>query len=197
MTPQSAIASESAADGPGAMAPNGFGGLVVFGLIAAVIVAECLFSIIYVSLVVGAIEEEAVSPTNSPAVLEPEPGEDDPLVIAFNQMAKREVGVREIDLGEFSVSAFEAASNSNLLIAFHLYGTLPIEDEPGCSEHLEAARNRIRDQVIAAIRSAELADLTDPALRSIKQRILVETNRILGRSLLQEVVFSDLIIVEQ
>ena len=51
--------------------------------------------------------------------------------------------------------------------------------------------------MLTTIRSAELADLTDPGLGLIKRQILEKTNRALGKPVLQGIVFSDFVAVEQ
>lgn len=167
--------------------------LVVLGLIAAVIGAECLFAYVYVSV---ATEKAAASPAGAStkhgdAAAHAKDGE------AENDAAGGESGEREIDLGEFSLTAFQPATNTTLLIDFHLFGTIMGEEEQGFGEHYESNKHRIRDQVITTIRSAELADLTDPGLGLIKRQILEKTNRALGKPLLHGIVFSDFLVVEQ
>jgi flagellar FliL protein len=103
----------------------------------------------------------------------------------------------EADMGQFGVTAFQPANNSTLRIDFHLYGTV-LETDATDFEHVYAStQNRIREQVIVTIRNSEIADLTDPGLGLIKRKILEKTNRLLGKPLLQNVVFSDFSFVEQ
>lgn len=105
-------------------------------------------------------------------------------------------GAVEVDLGEYSVTAFQAATSTTLLISFHLYGTISHEAEHDFSSKFDANKHRIRDQVLVSIRSAELADLTDPALAVIKRQILEKINRSMGEHAVMEVVFSDFMVVE-
>lgn len=196
MTTQTAPASPpAAADAPAEKKSGWFWKLIVLGLIAAVIGAECLFAYVYVSVA-----------TEKAALGEGGPGKRSAGGEA-NEAAKDgelekgagrgEAGEREIDLGEFSLTAFQPASNTTLLIDFHLYGTIMSDEEQGFAQRYESNKHRIRDQVITTIRSAELADLTDPGLGLIKRQILEKTNRALGRPLLQGIVFSDFLVVEQ
>lgn len=128
---------------------------------------------------------------------------------------------REVDLGKFSLTAFDPNSNTTLLIDFHLYGTVSVDpSEKGAKDGGEgghAARgkdggdddnttfgrlfkknqHRFRDQVIVIIRNATMADLADPSLGLIKRQILAKTNSLLGEPLLKEVVFSDFAVVQQ
>jgi flagellar basal body-associated protein FliL len=103
----------------------------------------------------------------------------------------------EVDLGNFTVSGFQPASNSTLFITFHLYGTVRHKYSDEFGQRLSENQHRIRDNIIVIIRSAEITDLTDAGLGLIKRRILETTNKTLGKPLLQEVVFSDFSFIEQ
>lgn len=173
---------------------------VVLGLILAVIGAECLFAFVYVTVATdkatnadGAAEKSSKHDSHDPHADHDEaPGK------AGEHGEHGPVGEeREIDMGEFSLTAFQPASNTTLLINFHLYGTIAAEDEHHFEAQYEGNKHRIRDQVLTTIRSAEIADLTDPGLGLIKRQILEKTNRALGKPLLQGIVFSDFLAVEQ
>jgi flagellar FliL protein len=103
----------------------------------------------------------------------------------------------EVDLGEFTVTAYQPVSNSTLFISFHLYGTCMHKHAEEFNQRLADTKFRIRDNVIVIIRSAEISDLTDAGLGLIKRRILETTNKALGKSLLQSVMFSEFSFVEQ
>jgi flagellar FliL protein len=176
---------------------------VVLGLILAVIGAECLFAFVYVTM---ATEKSAHPEAAAPA--KPAKHED-----AHGEKQEKEHGKagehgghgeagsvgeeQEIDMGEYSLTAFQPAANTTLLINFHLYGTIANEDTNFFAANFDANKHRIRDQVLTTIRSAEIADLTDPGLGLIKRQILEKTNRTLGKPILQGIVFSDFVAVEQ
>jgi flagellar FliL protein len=103
----------------------------------------------------------------------------------------------EVDLGEFSVTAFQPVSNTTLYISFRMYGTIRHKNSEDFTHRLEENKHRVRDNVIVIIRSAEITDLTDAGLGLIKRRILETTNKTLGKPLLQGVVFSEFSFVEQ
>ncbi|MCX7426555.1 MAG: flagellar basal body-associated FliL family protein [Planctomycetia bacterium] len=103
----------------------------------------------------------------------------------------------EVDLGEFTVMAYQPASNSTLRIDFHLYGTITQEANEEFVTLKEGNHARLREQVTVIVRSAEIADLTDPGLGLIKRRILEKINRTLGKPLVQGVVVSDFSFIEQ
>ncbi|HET6881335.1 MAG TPA: flagellar basal body-associated FliL family protein [Pirellulales bacterium] len=174
--------------------------VVVLGLILAVIGAECLFAFVYVTM---ATDKAGTADAAAPA--KPAKHEASHEHAAEGQHGKSgehgETGMvgeeQEIDMGEYSLTAFQAASNTTLLINFHLYGTIAGEEAEYFVASYEGNKHRIRDQVLTTIRSAELADLTDPGLGLIKRQILEKTNRALGKPILQGIVFSDFVAVEQ
>lgn len=103
----------------------------------------------------------------------------------------------EISLGEFAVTSYQPLSNTTLRIDFQLYGVVLAEDADGLMKLLDENKHRYREQVLVIMRSAEMTDLTDAGLGLIKRKILEKTNRVLGRAILEEVIFSDFSFVEQ
>ncbi len=103
----------------------------------------------------------------------------------------------EFDLGEFAITAFQPVANTTLRIDFHLWGTIYEEDASDLQKRLDVTANRVRDQVIATVRGSEVTDLTDAGWGLLKRKILDKTNRILGRQLIQDVVFSEFFFIEQ
>lgn len=103
----------------------------------------------------------------------------------------------EFDLGKFSVMAFQPGANAMRVIEFHLFGTVMAEDSDEFDLLWAENKQRCRDQVIVTIRSAEVEDFTDPALGLIKRKILARTNDVLGKPLVEEVMFSDFSFIEE
>jgi flagellar FliL protein len=62
---------------------------------------------------------------------------------------------------------------------------------------LEENQHRFREQVIVTVRSSEITDLTDAGLGLVKRKIMDKTNRMLGKQLLQTIIFSDFSFIEQ
>ena len=104
---------------------------------------------------------------------------------------------QEVDLGEFTVTAYQPVSSSTLFISFHLYASVLDKHGEELGRRLEEHKHQVRDNIIVIIRSAEITDLTDAGLGLIKRRILETTNRTLGKPLLQGIMFSDFSFVEQ
>ncbi|HTU24072.1 MAG TPA: flagellar basal body-associated FliL family protein [Pirellulales bacterium] len=105
--------------------------------------------------------------------------------------------MHEVDLGEFTVTAYQPVSSSTLFISFHLYGSVTERQSEEFNKRMDDNKHRIRDNIIVIVRSAEITDLTDAGLGLIKRRILETTNKALGKPLLQGVMFSEFSFVEQ
>jgi flagellar FliL protein len=103
----------------------------------------------------------------------------------------------EIDLGEFSVTAFQPASNTTLRIDFHLFGSVGAENEKEFRRLMDDNKHRFREQVLMTVRSAEMSDMTDASLGLIKRTILDKARHILGKPLLREVIVSEFSFIEQ
>lgn len=103
----------------------------------------------------------------------------------------------EVDLGKYNVMAYQPGANAMRVIEFHLYGAIASESHGAFERLWEENQQRCRDQVIVTIRSSEVEDFTDPSLGLIKRKILARTNDVLGKPLLEEVVFSDFSFIEE
>ncbi|HEX3655522.1 MAG TPA: flagellar basal body-associated FliL family protein [Pirellulales bacterium] len=103
----------------------------------------------------------------------------------------------EVDLGSFRVTAFQPLSNTTVRVDFYLYGTVGHGQEEAFASLFEAKKQRFRDQVIATIRSADMADFTEAGLGLLKRRILETTNRTIGKPSLEAVLFSEFSFIEQ
>jgi flagellar FliL protein len=187
-------------------------GKLKIGIVLAVVVAaQCVLAWLLLPSGTAAESNQPAPENKAQGPVHLDPTMDDP-------HAER----REVDLGRFSITSIDPASNSTLLIDFHLYGAIVAEPEEHpaeeASEHgqghgkkteegpddnsrfgklLKKNKHRFRDQVIVVIRNAQMSDLSDPALGLIKRQILAKTNSLLGEPLLKEVIFSDFAVVQQ
>lgn len=171
------------------------GKLIALAIVLVIVIAECAVAIlVFPSANDTATLTQAMLATPDAAAK----AEADNMVTeppAEEQRGDEEV--LEIDLGEFDVSSYQPLSNTTLRISFHLYGIVAVDDETQILDILEAKRQRMREQVLVILRSAELPDLADAALGLIKRRILEKTNRTFGEPLLREIIFSDFSFMEQ
>ena len=168
------------------------GKLIALAIVLVIVLAECAVAIL-------AFPSANDTATLTQAMLAAPDVEANDVVVteppAEEQRSDEEA--IEVDLGEFDVSSYQPLSNTTLRISFHLYGIVTVDDETQILDLLEAKRQRMREQVLVILRSAELTDLADAALGLIKRRILEKTNRTFGEPLLREIIFSDFSFMEQ
>jgi flagellar FliL protein len=105
--------------------------------------------------------------------------------------------LKEVELGSYTITRFNPATNTTLAIDFELYGTVLADDTDDFHHHFENSKARIREQVTMTLHGADSSDLTDAGLGLIKRRILEKTNRALGQPLVKEVLFSKFSFVER
>jgi flagellar FliL protein len=197
-------------------AKKSFSKIKIIAIIGVIVLMQCVLAYLY--LPGGDARTKGEDKKDATAVHAPEKPDKEP---AGDGRGDR----REVDLGKFSLTAFDPNSNTTLLIDFHLFGTVAAEhddkDGKGGGEHgahgghggkggegaeedntafgklFKKNQNRFRDQVIMIIRNAQMSDLADPGLGLIKRQILAKTNSLLGEPLMKEVLFSDFAVVQQ
>jgi flagellar basal body-associated protein FliL len=103
----------------------------------------------------------------------------------------------EVDLGKFDVNSYQPKANTTSIIDFHLYATIASSEKSAFNASIEQNKNRLRDQILVIVRSADLAELTEPGLGLIKRRILEKSNTILGKAYLRTIIFGDFSFTEQ
>lgn len=161
----------------------------IIGFVTIVIAVECVAAYLYLPS-----SAETTAMAEALAANSSESSEDED---AAEKEEQELADQREVDLGEFSVVAFQPVSTTTLRIDFHLFGTVGTEDEEEFLNLLADNEHRFREQVNVTVRSATISDLTDAGLGLIKRRILERTNRIVRKPLLRTVIFSDFSFIEQ
>ncbi|NLS97395.1 MAG: flagellar basal body-associated FliL family protein [Planctomycetaceae bacterium] len=187
--------SERSEDAVAGSPPHGgksaiLGKLILLTVLASIVVGECIAASFFLP---NAEETAALAGMEINPVSTETNG-------VMDELAELDADVKnqtEVDLGEFTVTAFQPLSNTTMRIDFHLYGTVKQDDEEKFLAAWGANQHRLRDQVIVTVRSSELGDLTDAGLGLIKRRILEKTNAILGKPYLRSVIFSDFSFIEQ
>ncbi len=107
------------------------------------------------------------------------------------------VHATEAIIGKFNITIHKPEAESTLRIGFNLVATVLEKDTEEFGNLFKANEHRVRDQVIFEIRNSATADLTDPGLGLIKRRILAKSNELLGRPIIQSVVFSEFTYMQQ
>ena len=122
--------------------------LKVLLFVAVVIAVECSVAYLYLP---------AASDTAAMAgVATPPTAEGKPAAAKKNPEEPDQPEQVEVDLGEFSVTSYQGASNSTLRIDFHLYGTVAGENHKDFVKRMDENKQRFREQVLVTARSTRL-----------------------------------------
>jgi len=184
LTDPSAIVEAKSETGPSRLAK-----IKVLLFVAAVIAAEC-------AAAYWMLPSRSETAAMAEAAVAAQPEADDYFVDGIDEQGAL-IDQVEVDLEEFSVTAFQPVSSTTLRIDFHLWGTVHNDDYNDFLHVMDENRNRFREQVLVTVRSADITDLTDAQLGLIRRKILEKTNRILGGAYLRTVIFSDFSFIEQ
>ncbi len=162
-----------------------FGKIMVGGFVVTVILTECLLAYLLIPSAdkVARMAEARMTEKIQKTVDADSHGDHKPML--------------EHDLGQYTITYHQAESNTALRIDFKLYAVVLETELEDLKKRFEHTQHRFRDQVIFEIRNSDINDLSDPGLGLIKRRILEKSNRLLGKSVLQGIVFSDFSFVEQ
>jgi flagellar FliL protein len=159
--------------------------LLVTGFVGTVILVECLLAYLMIPDT-AAIEAAALAKAEAEMAEKKVAAEGDQAE-GSSEMASS----RELDLGKFNIMIHRPSNDITLRVSFHLIGTVKGDQGDDTKELLERNQHRLRDRIIFEVRNSEIADLSDPGLGLIKRRILSKTNELLGKPLLESVVFSE------
>jgi hypothetical protein len=171
--------------------PSLFAKVRILIFVTLVIAAECALAWLYLpsaaqtaDMVGAAAETDAQAAASSDPSQSPQP--EDELA-----------GCVEVDLGEFSVVAYQPATGTTLRIDFHLWGMVHQDEADELLTLMNEQLHRFREQIHSTVRSAAITDLTDARLALIKRKAREGANIILGKPLLQDVIFDDFSLIEQ
>jgi flagellar FliL protein len=160
--------------------------LLIGAFIAGIILLECFAAYLLIP------SAQEVSARAEAAVKEQIAAEKD-----ADKKSDSDAITREFDLGKFRVSRFQPASNTTINVDFHLWATIKEDDFKEFETRFASSQHRFREQVIVITRNADVPELTDPGLALIKRQILEKTSTVIGKSLVQSIIFSDFSYVEQ
>ena len=170
--------------------PGLLGKIKVGAFVLAVVAVECVVAMLYIP---SADDTKAMAQ----GIVAGQEPEDPDAAPAEEETDEERVRREEVPLGEaFQVTSHKPASNTTLRIDFSLYGIVLEENAMEFTELLEKNKHRYRDSVGQIMRSSEVTDFTDPGLALLKRKILEKTNRIIGKPLLESVIFSDFSFIE-
>jgi flagellar FliL protein len=167
------------------------GKLLLLFFMGATIGGECIAAYLLTSAYRPSGVAIAATPLKEPA------GKAKPAKEAEDVAEKNQTEELEVDLGKFDVNSYQPKANTTSIIDFHLYATVASADKSAFNASIDQNKNRLRDQILVIIRSADLGELTEPGLGLLKRRILEKSNTILGKAFLRTIVFGDFSFTEQ
>jgi hypothetical protein len=100
-------------------------------------------------------------------------------------------GFRGVDLGNFSVRNYRAGPAQRQRVAFTLHAAVRNENFKQFEQLFEHRKNKVRDQVIVAIRLVPTEDYDDPELKKLRRRILLRLRRTLPELKFDDLFVSD------
>ncbi|HYO24222.1 MAG TPA: hypothetical protein VEQ85_04670 [Lacipirellulaceae bacterium] len=83
-----------------------------------------------------------------------------------------------LDLGKFRIRGCRASDREIFDVQFAVQLVLSSQATAEDYQHLADWKNRLRDQVIIAVRSLELTDYADPELRKLQRLVLFRVKRL-------------------
>lgn len=103
----------------------------------------------------------------------------------------------EVAMGDFSVSNTAAMRNVITHVNFKLTALTSSSQASSLESQIKWNEERFREAVNRTVRNANIDELYDPTLETIKRLILEETNRIFGRKVVVEILMNDIRVIQQ
>lgn len=161
-------------------------------LLLAIGVGQMLLALVFLRHAQATPEASPPAGEHAPAAAAAAPAKAEHAPAAHGEHATQS----EVDLSSFAMTVPPAKDHPTLLVSFHLYGTIAESHSAEFHERYESFQHRLRQEVLLAVRHVSLADLTDPALTAFKGQLLTRINRVLAPVQLDDLVFSDVAILE-
>jgi len=95
------------------------------------------------------------------------------------------------DLGGFRLQEIRPTRNETTRLTFQAYFVMSPEVSEQDVEKLKHWKHRFRDQVIVAVRTAQLKDFHEPQLQRLRRIILFRVSRLMRESVVEDVLFSE------
>jgi len=106
-----------------------------------------------------------------------EPYQNEPIAAIDQPDAMKSV---EVDLGQFDITIPNSATNSTILVDFHVFAKMPKYKTEELAPLLETHENRFRHDVMLRVRNLDRPTLNDPDLMQLREEILAAVQAILS-----------------
>jgi hypothetical protein len=134
-------------------------------------------------------------------VLMPKPGASKPAEaekkVEAEPAAEENSDHAEVPIGDFSNTNSTATPGVTIHFDFKLTAITTAKAESQLKDLLKSNNARMKQEVGKIVRGASLEDLTDPNVATIRRLVREEINRLIRKSLIEEVVATDIRFVEQ
>ena len=110
--------------------------------------------------------------------------------------SQKSENVVEVEVGSFSVSV-EPDDAQMWNISFKLYATISNDSQSRFSDSSERYKARLRQAVVKVVRMSSIKDLRDPQLELMKRELKSQLNNVLPEPYIQEVVVSEIRVMQQ
>jgi hypothetical protein len=95
------------------------------------------------------------------------------------------------DLGRFELREVRPTRNETTKIKFEAYFAMSPDVTQEDLEKLKHWKHRFRDQVIVAVRTAQVKDFHEPQLLRLRRIILFRVGRMMRESVVEDILFSE------
>jgi len=162
--------------------------VLIIGLVALIITAQAVITYLLIPKAAATPKDPAAGDKQA-AGASGAPVEEVPDVRVANSA--------EVSLGDFNCTNSTAAPGVVIHVDFKLYAVTTSQQASQLEQQVKSHQARVRQIVNKIVRSSSLEDLNDPNLGTIKRLVREEINRLLQKSLISEVVISDIRTMEQ
>jgi flagellar basal body-associated protein FliL len=102
----------------------------------------------------------------------------------------------EVEVGSFSVSV-EPDDAQMWNVSFKLFATITTDSQSHFADASEKYKARLRQAVVKVVRMSSIKDLRDPQLDLMKRELKSQLNNVLPEPYIQEVVVSEIRVMQQ
>ncbi len=95
------------------------------------------------------------------------------------EQSEKETARVSIDLGSFRVREPRPIENMNIDLRFAIQAVVPEQEQDRFEQSVALHKNKLRDQIILAVRTAESPEFDEPKLVMFRHRILLRIASVL------------------
>lgn len=100
------------------------------------------------------------------------------------------------DFGEFTIRSFDPVTKTTLRSQFRLEAKTAMADDAEFERFMQGRCQTLREQVLVALRTSNLDELTEPEQGLVERKVVARVNRSLGQRVLESVDLKDFELTE-